>query len=161
MEFWESSAMPDDVKREIKEIYWEDRKKLLFCQKLKSYVRRILAYGDQEDALAGVKDMKTSIIRYSEYLKKPCVVICCVSNKSIVYRLNSMVFFYHEYLEELGGDYSVYQDLYCDEVLSSSSTEEEDVGVIYRNVIMASTQEKFSWSECQKIVISDYDVTLL
>nr|ANV20588.1 clink protein [Banana bunchy top virus] len=161
MEFWETSAMPDHVKREIKELYWEDRKKLLFCQKLKSYVRRILVYGDQEDALGRREDMKTSIIRYSEYLRIMCVVICCVSNKSMVYRLNSMVFFYQDYIEEVGGDYSVYQDIYYDEVLSSSSTDEEDVGVIYRNVIMASTQEKFSWSECQKIVISDYDVTLL
>nr|WEA82916.1 cell cycle link protein [Banana bunchy top virus] len=161
MEFWESSAMPDDVKREIKEIYWEDRKKLLFSQKLKSYVRRILVYGDQEDALAGVKDLKTSIIRYSEYLKKPCVVICCVTSKSIVYRLNSMVFFYHEYLEELGGDYSLYHYLYCDDVLSSPSTDESNVRLIYRNVIMASTHQKFSWSDCHIIVISDYDVTLL
>nr|QWM97793.1 putative cell cycle link [Banana bunchy top virus] len=161
MEFWESSAMPDDVKRVIKEIYWEDRKKLLFCQKLKCCVRRILVYGDLDDALAAVKDMKTHIIRYSEYLKKPCVVICCLTNKSIVHRLNTMVFFYHEYIEELGGDYSVYQDLYCDEELPASLTEEEDEEVIYRNVIMSSTEEKISWSECQKIVISDYDVTLL
>nr|WET17326.1 cell cycle link protein [Banana bunchy top virus]WET17327.1 cell cycle link protein [Banana bunchy top virus]WET17333.1 cell cycle link protein [Banana bunchy top virus] len=161
MEFWESSAMPDDVKRVIKEIYWEHRNKLLFCQKLKGCVRRILEHGNQDDALDAVKEMKTSIIRYSEYLKKPCVVLCFSNNKSIAYRLNTMVFFYHEYIEDLGGDYSVYQDLFCDEELPYSSTEEEDEEVIYRNVIMASTEEKISWSECQKIVISDYDVTLL
>nr|AHF48250.1 cell cycle link protein [Cardamom bushy dwarf virus] len=160
MDRWEEDVYPVDVKRVIKEYYWRSRLNLLFCEKVKRQVRRILGFGDFDDAMLAVKEMKTSIVALAAKMKKDSVVICEVTNKSVANRLNTMSFFYHEYVEDQGDTYSVDVVLFCDEELPSSSENDEE-NVIYRNVIMASKDEKISYESCIWIVIGDDGVTVL
>nr|AHF48261.1 cell cycle link protein [Cardamom bushy dwarf virus] len=160
MDRWEEDVYPDDVKRVIKEYYWRSRLNLLFCEKVKRQVRRILGFGDFDDAMLAVKEMKTSIVALAAKMKKDSVVICEVTNKLVANRLNTMSFFYHEYVEDQGDTYSVDVVLFCDEEIPSSSENDEE-NVIYRNVIMASKDEKISYESGIWIVIGDDGVPVL
>ncbi|ABP96959.1 putative cell-cycle link protein [abaca bunchy top virus] len=156
MEFWNSEAFCDDVKRCIKQKYWEERMKSLFIERVSGYVRRICGYGNLDDAIYAVQQLKTSIVQCAERYGKACVVVYSGTDKLMVYRLHTMAFFFEEYVEELKTADPLTVQLFCDEDISEFV--ESDVRYC-KNVIMASTDEHVSINKCIQIVISDNVIT--
>ncbi|ABP96964.1 putative cell-cycle link protein [abaca bunchy top virus] len=156
MEFWNSEAFCDDVKRVIKQKYWEERMKSLFIEKVSGYVRRILVYGNLDDTIYAVQQMKTSIVQCAERFGKACVVVYNGLDPSIGFRLHTMAFFFEEYVEEVSTADPMAVQLFCDEEIEEFSN--SDVRLI-KNVIMASTDASIDVGNCIQIIISDNVIT--